>query len=405
MMSSSTVFYLVFAPAVWALPESLLFVKGVQVGENANTPPIAASKVEAETRMLCGLVMVVLLISCLAGSYIYRERILDTPRSVLFANSCVLLYTVLTISADIIMQLLHGGNAYKFHPAVMVFLAEFGKLVLNGGLAIFDYKNTKLCSPNDFLTTLKLMTLPAVCFISLNLLRYHALASADLGEYRVFRSFDVVVVAVLWCLAFKRTLKVTQIVGVGLVTLSCISLAFGSAFASSTPVRGWQTAVVLVMAFISSLGMVTNEMGLRGLPHLSLFTQNCSLYLLTCSLNFIYILAFVPLGSFFEGLDGMAMVLLAVEVLLGMCVACVLKYADAIVKQLATGWITPLEPLIGHWFVGTPLTPISVFCTLLAGLGNVIYRMEPPRSAGAEGSASLPLCSRGGEPKARKSAV
>jgi len=324
--------------------------------------------------------MVVLVMGCLAGSYMYRDRIRDTPRNALFANCCVLLYTVLTISADIIMQLLHqqdGGKAYKFHPAVMVFLAEFGKLVLNGGLAIVDHKNTKLCSPNDFLTTLKLMTLPAVCFITLNLLRYHALASADLGEYRVFRSFDVVVVAVLWCVAFKKTLKVTQVVGVGLVTLSCISLAFGSAFASSTAVRGWQTAVVLAMAFISSLGMVTNEMGLRGLPHLSLFTQNCSLYLLTCSLNFIYILAVVPLGSVFDGLDRMAMVLLCVEVVLGMCVACVLKYADAIVKQLATGWITPLEPLIGHWFVGTPLTPISVFCTLLAGLGNVIYRMEP----------------------------
>jgi len=81
---------------------------------------------------------------------------------------------VLTISADILMQVLHqqvGGKAYKFHPAVMVFLAEFGKLVLNGGLAVVDYENTKICSPSDFLTTLKLMTLPAVCFISLNLLR------------------------------------------------------------------------------------------------------------------------------------------------------------------------------------------------------------------------------------------
>lgn len=349
----------------------------------------APGEPEDRTRNLAYFVLGLLALSLVAGSYIYRERIVQAPRSALLANGSVLLYSVLTITADILVQILHqngGERGYKFHPAALVFFVEFGKLVFNAMAAAVDYKNTQLCSVSDFVTTMKLMTMPAACFVSLNIIRYYALASANLSEYRVFRSFDVVIVAILWCVAFKRSLKVTQLAGVGLVTLSCVSLAWGNAAIANQGVRLSQTALVLSMAFISSLGMVTNEMGLKALPHLSLFTQNCALYVVSCTLNFIGLLAVIRMDTIFDGIDRTAITLMCVDIGLGMCVACVLKYADAIIKQLATGWITPLEPLIGHFFVGTSLTPISVACTLLAGFGNVIYRMEPPAKFAAGAS-------------------
>jgi len=306
----------------------------------------------------------------------------------LLANGSVVLYTVATVTADIIIQTLHirSGGKYDFHPSVVVFLSEFGKLGLNSILAMADYKQTRSCSP---IWTMRSMMIPAACFFTLNLIRFYALADGDLGEYRVFRSFDVVIVAVLWCVVFKKTLKVHQVFGVGLVTLSCVSLAVGSSISSGIAVRGWQTGIVLLMAFISSFGMVTNEMGFRSLPHLTLFTQNCSLYVVTCTINLLYIFATVPLDGMLHGIDRLVVALLIADVVLGTCVSCVLKYADAIIKQLASGWITPLEPLIGHWFVETTLTPMSVACTLIAGIGNVIYRMESTEEWGRNWKVKL----------------
>jgi len=245
--------------------------------------------------------------------------------------------------------------------------------------------------------------IPAACFFTLNLIRFHALVDGDFSEYRVYRSFDVVIVAVLWCVVFKRTLKVHEVVGVGLVTLSCLSLGLGSSMLSGTSVRGWPTAVVLLMAFISSLGMVTNEMGFRSLPHLTFFTQNCAFYVVTCTINLLYIFATVPLDEVWNGIDRLAVALLTVDVALGLCVACVLKYANAIIKQLATGWITPLSPLVGHWLVGTALTPMSFGCTLIAGLGNVIYRMESTEVWGRDWKARLSCCYQGSNEARSKS--
>jgi len=352
------------------------------------------------------LIIMVVLYMIAPALYLHMARIiLQTPRSELLANGCVLLYTVATITADIIIQTLHirSGGKYNFHPSVMVFLVEFGKLGLNSILAMADYKQTRSCSPSDFFWTMRLMMIPAACFFTLNLIRFYALADGDLGEYRVFRSFDVVIVAGLWCVFFKRTLKVHEMVGVGLVTLSCVSLGLGSSILSGTVVRGPQTAIVLLMAFISSLGMVTNEMGFRSLPHLTLFTQNCALYVVSCTINLLYIFATIPLDEVLHGIDRLAVALLLVDVTLGLCVSCVLKYANAIIKQLATGWITPLEPLVGHWLVGTTLSPMSLGCTLIAGLGNVIYRMESTQEWGRGWKARLYGDDRGKEEARSKS--
>jgi len=87
------------------------------------------------------LSIMVLLFMAAPAVYHHLARILlQTPRDELLANGCVLLYTVATITVDIIIQtlLMRSGGKFGFHPSVMVFLAEFGKLGLNSILAMAD---------------------------------------------------------------------------------------------------------------------------------------------------------------------------------------------------------------------------------------------------------------------------
>mmetsp|Transcript_91399 Transcript_91399/g.158183 ORF Transcript_91399/g.158183 Transcript_91399/m.158183 type:complete len:110 (-) Transcript_91399:86-415(-) len=78
----------------------------------------------------------------------------------------------------------------------------------------------------------------------------------------------------------------------------------------------------------------------------------------------------------FRGMTNTTWAIIVLDACLGLCVACVLKLADAMVKQLASGWLAPLEPLVGHFVVGTPVTPNMVISTILAGAGSIIYRID-----------------------------
>jgi len=89
MKSSLTVFCLVFAPVVCALPE-MAFLKGLHVGENTahiadpkvgeNTVHIADPKVEPDTRLLSALVSVGLVLCCLGVIPVPRAYLRHTSQ-------------------------------------------------------------------------------------------------------------------------------------------------------------------------------------------------------------------------------------------------------------------------------------------------------------------------------------
>merc|ERR1719171_1624600 len=92
----------------------------------------------------------------------------------------------------------------------------------------------------------------------------------------------------------------------------------------------------------------------------------------------------------FKGMTNTTWAIIVADCFLGLCVACVLKLADAMVKQLASGWLAPLEPLVGHFVVGTPVTPLMVLSTILAGAGSIVYRLEPASESNDKKSSQTP---------------
>jgi len=236
---------------------------------------------------------------------------------------------------------------------------------------LVDWENTRKCTLAEFMKTMKLMSIPAACFVTMNILRYVCLAGADLDQYRVWRSTDTVFVACIWFAVFKKTPGFNQIAGIGLVVLSCAIMAMTHWDMKLTG----EVAPIMAMVLLASVGLVLNEFGLKASTELSLFVQNMTLYFLTTVLNSAVVLATVPTGQIFQGINSPQIALVGIDVVTGVCIACVLKYADSIVKQLANGWLAPLEPLVGHFFVSTPCTPTMVFATMLAGAGTIVYRL------------------------------
>lgn len=326
----------------------------------------------------CAVVMIVVLsMSLLIMIWIQRSRFENSSTKELLATGCVFGYMGLTIIVDILIRKFHQEgleSAFKFHPAVMVLLIEIGKLALSGTASLVDWQHTRESSMGDFAQTMKLMMIPSVCYVFLNIGRYMALSGADLDTYRVWRCTDIGFVVVIWYAMFRKKPTVNQLCGLALVFCACAGMHVQD---MKNTTSMWPVLIITGLAFVSSLGLVTNEFGLKASANLSIFVQNVALYLVTSTMNGAYVWATVPKAEILQGIGYPQLLLIFLDVLLGLCVAVVLKYANAMVKQLGSGWLAPLEPLVAHFVVGTKVTPVMVMATILAGAGSIIYRLEP----------------------------
>jgi len=328
------------------------------------------------------LMIVVLCLSLVGLLWVQRRYLQNSSRTELVATCCLLLYMGLTIAVDVLIRRFHQqgiDSAFTFKPAVMTLFIEIGKLVTSCLLALVNWRGTRECSWRDFGNTMLRMAVPGVCYVGLNLGRYLALSGADLDEYRVWRCTDIIFVALIWFGMFRKRPGRHEVGGIAMVFASCAMMHLQDSTLSATTRLSWPIMAILGLALVSSLGLVTNELGMKASADLSIFVQNIALYTVTGSLNAIVVLATVPIADVFQGIEQPQLLLIVLDVILGLCVACVLKYANAMVKQLASGWLAPLEPLVGHFLVGTAVTPIMVVSTVLAGAGTIIFRCAPTK--------------------------
>lgn len=346
-----------------SLADALRGALGLTLVQRAPPDPEAA---------LAGVILLALGASFAGVVWVERSRLQRAPPGELLASGAVLLYVLMTTACDIFIQVFYarGSDGYDFYPQVLVLLCELAKGTVCAGLAVALGCS---CSRDDLAATARRMVVPALCFSYLNVMRFVALAEVHLGEYRVWRSADILFTAAFWVALGQRRLQQHQLAGIFLVFAACVVLSLDEYSHAGL----WETLVVLSLALVGALGLVTNDLSFKA-DAVPFLVQNVVLYGLTSTVCGGLVAATVPLGAALTGVRGLVLAYLASEVAMGLCVACVLKYANALVKSMASTWLAPLGLVLGHYSVGTPLTVHTAGATVLAAAGNFWYRLAPP---------------------------
>ncbi|CAB9502195.1 UDP-galactose translocator [Seminavis robusta] len=259
----------------------------------------------------------------------------------------------------------------------------------------------------------KKMAIPAFLYFAETSLIFAGLSNLSIPTFQVAFQSKILMTALLSVVMLQR--KYTSVQWTCLVTLVFgISLAIAAElFRSGTPDGHWHgflygIANVLLAGLAMSFATVyfekvvkesSNEDEEASPMMLETSQENnlppASLWMRTMQLSFFSIL--VAIGrdmfegsednnkSFFHGFTVWVWILTILNALMGVLVAAVIKYADSVLKALATSLSVILSTLLSAVFFGTRLTPTFLFGMLLV-VGSVLGF-----SLHIDGASSRPL--------------
>jgi hypothetical protein len=210
----------------------------------------------------------------------------------------------------------------------------------------------------------------AALYAGNNCLVLFVLAKVDLGSFVVWRNTTVVFQALIWTFILNRTLKVNQWAAVGFLFIGCCLNSFDTD-GSTSDVVGLPALLLLTSALASATAAALNESVLKreALQELGIDGLNVLLYVQTLSLLCAWLLlraalagrpVLAELPRLLAGLDRSAAGLVIVQTLLGLTVARVLRYADAVAKTVAGGFREIVQVLVAPVFVTSRLDWISL---------------------------------------------
>lgn len=257
--------------------------------------------------------------------------------------ACVSLIGV-QLFASIVLKLATTNEGYDFSPQSSLVLSEFIKMVLSALYVLRESRSfsESMKQQSEVRLVLHLGGLAALyCFN--NGLMFWLFARADPGSITLVKSGATVVSAVL--LYFVRGLRLSacrwMVIVVQMLALVVAQYdgCAGQAHLSS------RVYCVLVLSLLnSSVANVWNEQVVKQFEGSSLGVKNVYLYLFGAALN---VVAFVctrlsdhKTPRFWQGYSLMAMCVVCSNAFMGIAINCVYKYADALIKNIATSTTT-----------------------------------------------------------------
>lgn len=312
--------------------------------------------------------------------------IADEPRNqswrLLLASIAVpLLYMILYTIYDIMLakQAQEGPNRYyRFEPACMVFVIEMGKLLLTLPL-LSMWMPAELPSPQEVRGAAAGLSFVAMCFTAVNVIQLISLAKVSLASYGVWYQTGIIFNAILWYVAFRTPLGLQKCLALFVLTVGCVANSIQPGMTVHFDVH---ILIVICSAFISALGCVLNEYCFKRQFQMDLNIQNMILYSETTICCLILIAVVHPerlhsSANFFAGFTHMTFATAAISVCLGLCVSRILKYASTLTKNFAMALHCPVEVVVAHYVVGSPLTIFTLASAILIGVATCIYYLAP----------------------------
>jgi solute carrier family 35 (UDP-sugar transporter), member A1/2/3 len=283
----------------------------------------------------------------------------------------------------------------------LILVIELGKFILSG---IFEFHTTQGKLIQSFrvhvlqrpLDSLKILV-PALLYLVQNTLLYVALSNLTAPIFQVTYQAKLVTTAIVSVLLLKRTYNVQQWICLVALSLGVAIVVLGEKKSSGSgrrlaeAVTGAQNlflglTAVSIACFSSALAGVYFEMVLK-VPTADATKQApASLWMRNIQLSFFSIIIALGQGlmkrapdtpvSYLHGFTTWTWVLVLLQAGGGLLVAAVIKYADNVLKGLATGVSVVFATLLSVVFFGTPLSNQFTFGATLI-LAAVYYFSNP----------------------------
>ncbi|CAN8073731.1 unnamed protein product [Agarophyton chilense] len=282
--------------------------------------------------------------------------------------------------ASVVLKLAHAGGSYTFSPQSSLALSEIIKLLMSL-LYIFNNERTvhgvAHCVRKQTTLTLAwhMFGLAALyCFN--NALMFWLFARADPGSITLVKSGATVVSALM--LYFMRGLRLSVNRWVVLLIQMCaLVVAQFDACEGRAHLKSHVYVVLLLSLFNSSVANVWNEYVIKRFESASLGVKNVYLYMFGALLNVALFtntrVNNTSTPAFFEGYNRMALAVVCSNAFMGVAINVVYKYADAVVKTIATSTTTVLLVIISAAVFGGRHDAMVFLGGAIVVMGTYLY--------------------------------
>jgi solute carrier family 35 (UDP-sugar transporter), member A1/2/3 len=288
------------------------------------------------------------------------------------------------VFAGLVLKLAQSGGSYSFSPQSSLAMSETVKLAMSG--FYLSRESGGILAAGTVLyreTSMRLvlhMTGLAGLYAVNNALAFWLFARADPGAIMLTKATSSVVSAVM--LYFARGFVVSRVRWV-LLVIQMLGL-FTAQYDMRTGTSTYSTAVYGVMMLTvvhSNAANVWNERVIQEVGSASMATKNIYLYGIGAALNvaaFAFARASQSLSlRFFEGYGLAATAVVTSNALIGLCMNVVYRYADALVKTIATSVASiAMLALSAVCFGGRADALVFVGGAILASASYVYFEVE-----------------------------
>eukprot|EP00928_Gymnodinium_smaydae_P014563 TRINITY_DN15357_c0_g1_i1.p1 TRINITY_DN15357_c0_g1~~TRINITY_DN15357_c0_g1_i1.p1 ORF type:complete len:374 (+),score=37.19 TRINITY_DN15357_c0_g1_i1:75-1124(+) len=263
-------------------------------------------------------------------------------------------------------------------PAVAIILSEVLKMTVS--LLVVFTQHGSLASLFVNKAELAKSSVPALLYLLQNNLQYLAISTLHAGTYQTIYQIKVVTTAVVWVLAFRTSLGLQRWLSLLalLIGVSCVHSADqGSAKANAHVNLTVGVTATLAATLTSAFAGVYFEKLIKGSSTLSIWERNAQLGAYSVAFGLLGI-AFKPESlthvvekGFLHGMTSTTFVSICIQGGGGLLIGLIMKYTNAIMKDMATtvsivltvflSWIIFEQPVGELFSVGVVVVCGAVF--------------------------------------------
>ncbi|CAE7268441.1 CSTLP2 [Symbiodinium natans] len=323
----------------------------------------------------------------LAGvGFVYlRPDVTSDHNRTLFSYFVCTLYVLISVVIDLSMavQSTHAppNENYSFEPMCAVLLTELLKLVISTCLILHDRARrgtpvAHLPSAGD----VAWLALPALIFTLNNILVWWAIGNNDISTFGVFRDSMILWTAFLWRITFGLPLGNVRLLAILVMVLG---LALNQVENLLRSRLSWPLVLVLLMTACNAFGSVLNEFALKRKVGMDINIQNAVLYAATVLFTGAMIMisgrgAQLNQSGFFHGFTRHTMFTVTMQALAGLTVSRILKYSDAVQKNIAACLRGPILVVVSPAFVQSSANGLTLVSAAIVATGCGIYLNQGP---------------------------